>query len=101
MRQDVEKFVSTCDICQMNKPSRLKPQGEMIPVQIPDTICMSYNIDYLTDLPEATEMTYDMLMIIVDRHSMRIFAIPTWRRSTGAIAAEQFHDEICARYGRV
>ena len=84
----------------MNKPNRLKPQGEMVPVQVPSTICHSYNIDYLTDLPPATEMKYDMLMVIVDRHSMRTFAIPTWRRSTGNMAAEQFHDEICARHGR-
>lgn len=100
MRKDVDKFVSSCDICQMNKKNRRKPQGEMQPLQVPETIAMSYHIDYFTDLPPATEAKYDMLMVIVDRHSHRLFAIPTWKRSTGYIAAEQFYDEICARHGR-
>ena len=96
MRQDVETFISSCSVCQMNKKNRQKPQGEMQTLQIPKRIFQSYNIDFLTDLPAATEAKYDMLMIVVDHHSTRLFAIPTWKRSTGSIVAEQFYDEICA-----
>eukprot|EP01050_Picozoa_sp_SAG11_P005729 SAG11_NODE_414_length_9684_cov_7.947522_1_plen_2392_part_00 len=100
MRTNVEKFVSTCVICQMNKKNRRKPQGEQQSPTIPTTIGESYWIDYLTDLPESTEQKFNMAMIVVDRHSARVFMIPTWKRATGSVAAEQFHDEICSRAGR-
>ena len=100
MRQDVETFVGSCSTCSMNKKNRQQPQGEMQPLQIPEQPCVSYHVDFLTDLPPATEAKFDMLMVVVDRHSCRVFAIPTWKRSTGGMVAEQFHDEICARQGR-
>ena len=100
MRQDVETFVGSCPTCSMNKKNRQQPQGEMQPLQIPEQPCVSYHVDFLTDLPPATEAKFDMLMVVVDRHSCRVFAIPTWKRATGGMVAEQFHDEICARQGR-
>ena len=100
LRADVEKFISSCQVCQANKKNRQKPQGLMQPLQIPETICISYNVDFMTDLPPSTEQKFDMVMVVVDRHSGRLFAIPTWKRATGTICCEHFHDEICARAGR-
>ena len=52
----------------MNKKNRQQPQGEMQPLQIPEQPCVSYHVDFLTDLPPATEAKFDMLMVVVDRH---------------------------------
>jgi len=97
MDQDIGKYVKSCTCCQMNKKNRRAPQGKRAAMQIPRQIAESYNIDFLTDLPPATEQKFDMAMIVVDRFSQRVFVIPTWKIATGPMCAEQFHDEITCR----
>src|SRR4051812_36581498 len=37
MRQQIEKYIKTCDSCLRNKPSRHKPYGQLQPIPPPDT----------------------------------------------------------------
>ena len=97
MDRDIRKYVGACTCCQMNKKSRRAPTGKRASMQIPHAPMESYNIDFLTDLPPATDLKYDMAMVVLDRFSQRLFIIPTWKKATGAMVAEQFHDEITCR----
>ena len=84
----------------MYKKSRRAPQGKRAAMQIPRQVAESYNIDFLTDLPRATEQNFDMCMIVVDRFSQRVFCVPIWKHATGSVVAEQFHDEISCKHAR-
>ena len=77
MDRDIRKFVGACTCCQMNKKSRRAPTGKRASMQIPHAPMESYNIDFLTDLPPATDLKYDMAMVVLDRFSQRLFTIPT------------------------
>ena len=99
MREDIEKYIRACAPCSMYKKSRRAPQGKRAAMQIPRQVAESYNIDFLTDLPGATEQNFNMCMIVVDRFSQRVFCVPTWKHATGSMVAEQFHDEISCSSG--
>ena len=77
MLKSVETFVEACPQCQMYKKNRRKQQGPLETLQIPAAPCQSYSIDFLTDLPHATEQRYDRALMVVDRFSQRIFVLPT------------------------
>ena len=54
MRDDVELFVATCEECQRFKIGRRKPQGHMLPLQVPLRPGTHYSIDFMTGLPPTT-----------------------------------------------
>ena len=97
MDQDIRRFIKSCTCCQMNKKSRRQPTGLRAALQIPNEPMESYNIDFLTDLPPATDQKFDMAMIVLDRFSQRLFVLPTRKTATGEMCAELFHDEITCR----
>jgi hypothetical protein len=100
MREDIEKYIRACAPCSIYKKSQRAPQGKRAAMQSPRQVAESYNIDFLTDLPCATEQNFNMCMIVVDRFSQRLFCVPTWKHATGSMVAEQFHNEISCRHVR-
>jgi len=77
MMKSVETFVEACPQCQMYKKNRRKQQGPLQTLQIPTAPCQSYSIDFMTDMPQATEQKFDRALMVVDRFSQRIFVLPT------------------------
>eukprot|EP01050_Picozoa_sp_SAG11_P021993 SAG11_NODE_4040_length_2092_cov_2.909684_3_plen_244_part_00 len=54
----------------------------------------------ITDLPESGPQRYNFCLIIVDRHSQRVFHIHTWKTSKAEDVARQFYDEIVCKQDR-
>jgi hypothetical protein len=100
MLKSVESYVEACPQCQMYKKNRRKQQGLLQNLQIPTAPCQSYSIDFLTDLPTATEQNYNRALMCVDRFSQRIFVLPMKAKYTADMVWEVFFDEICCRQGR-
>ena len=61
---------------------------------------VAYSIDFLTNLPAATSVGYTCLMMIRDRWSRRVFAIPCKDTTTAGQAALLFYNEICVHQCR-
>jgi len=74
MKQDVEKFVAACQVCQQNKSQTLKLAGLLQPLPKP---CVG-NIDFIVGLPKAKGA--DTIMVIVDRLISSVCLIHTQLR---------------------
>jgi Integrase zinc binding domain len=68
LADDVRAYVRPCIACQMNKPSNLRPAGELFPLPIPARCWQSVSMDLTTQLP-PTEQRFDAIMVVVDRLS--------------------------------
>jgi hypothetical protein len=80
LRQDVNEYVKTCDICQRTKASRQQMPGEMQALPIPTKPFESITMDFITDLPPSTDSTtgavHDCIMVVVDRYTKVARYIP-------------------------
>jgi len=63
----VGKYVKSCDLCQRTKTFPAKPQGELMPNEIPDRPWKIISTDLITQLPES--QGYDSILVVVDRFS--------------------------------
>ena len=98
MFHDVEKWVSSCHECQINKQRQEKTGGLLQPLPIPercwDTVCA----DFLTGLPE-TKSGHDAILVIVDKLSKRGIFIPTKKTLSAPEAAVLFQDYLFSKHG--
>jgi transposase InsO family protein len=63
---DVERYVTTCDACQRNKPSQLATPGPLMPLPLPDKPCQEWTQDAVTGLPK-TKRGHDAIQVYVER----------------------------------
>ena len=66
MATDVDHYVSTCDECQRNKPSRQLTPGLLMPNAIPGRVCSEWTTDSVTGLPK-TKRGCDAIQVYVER----------------------------------
>ena len=99
MKDTVGVFMRSCEICQMTKHERKKPQGKLQPLQIPLSPGISYSMDFKTNLPTSGKDKYDTLLVIVDRFSKRVVLIPTWSTATAKLTAELFFNRVVSQKG--
>jgi len=63
---DVERYVSTCDACQRNKPSQQSTPGLLMPLPLPERPCQEWTEDAVTGLP-MTKRGHDAIQVYVER----------------------------------
>ena len=95
MQESCIGFVDHCEHCQRTKSRTQRSFGTMAEVEEPESMGIAYSIDFLTCLAPATAGGFTCLMVIVDRWSRRVFAIPCHATTTAQKAAELFYEEIC------
>ena len=100
MREMCAAKVNECVSCQRNKVRTRLSFGKMAEIEEPATMGIAYSIDFLTNLPPATSVGYSCLMMIRDRWSRRVFAIPCKDTTTASQAALLFFNEICVHQCR-
>ena len=66
MATDVERYVSTCDMCQRNKPSQQLTPGLLMPLPIPEKPCLEWTNDGVSGLPK-TKRGHDAIQVYVER----------------------------------
>ena len=66
MATDVDKYVSTCDSCQRNKPSQQSTPGLLMPLPLPEHPCQEWTQDAVTGLPK-TKRGHDAIQVYVER----------------------------------
>ena len=80
LRQHVTNYISKCLLYQKNKYGRHKLYGEGHPNTIPRGLWEDVSMDFITKLPKSkdpvTGITYDSIMVIVDRFTKYLIAVP-------------------------
>ena len=63
---DVERYVTTCDSCQRNKPSQQATPGLLMPLPIPERPLLAWTQDMLSGL-STTRRGHDAIQVYVER----------------------------------
>jgi hypothetical protein len=74
-RQDIECYIKTCHLCQMNKPYRQITSAPIQLMPIPDTPWEAISQDFITNLPKSKG--YDPIVVIICYLSKMAHFIPT------------------------
>lgn len=101
MSDDIRQRISGCTKCNMSKIDRSKPQGKMIPVQLPDTPGQSFNLDLMVDMPEVqlNGVIYNKILVAVDRYSKRVYLMEVPKHATAPQLAQIFVDKVLLEAG--
>ncbi|KAJ9518377.1 hypothetical protein QJQ45_010295 [Haematococcus lacustris] len=98
MRADVRHYVTTCDACQRDKSSTLKPGGLLNPLSIPDYRWESVSMDLITKLPSASH-GLDAICVFVDRLSKMVHFVPCKESMNAKGFARLFVDNVFKLHG--
>src|SRR6266446_2756488 len=93
----ITKFVAGCDACNQTKTFPTQKVGKLIPNKVPDQCWQVISVDMIGELPESKG--YNAILVIVDRLSKRIHAIPTVTTVDSAGIARLFLEHVWKHHG--
>lgn len=74
LKESVHQYVSSCEICQMNKGEHIHTPGLLQPLPIPEGAWSSISLDFIVGLPKAEGK--DVILVVVDRLTKYAHFIP-------------------------
>lgn len=98
MAQDVERYVTTCHLCQKNKARNLRPAGLLHPLSLPHVPWHTVTMDFITQLP-TTELNHDAILVVVDKLTKMVHLTPTTTRATAEQTAQLYVDHVWKLHG--
>ena len=98
LQADVATYVATCEECQRNKPSNVRPAGLLQPLEIPGQRWEKISMDFITHLPK-TRAGYDSLLVMVDYLTKMMVLRPTHGTATAVDTARIFMDAVVRLHG--
>ncbi len=97
VKDDVTKYINSCESCARNKVSRHRKYGFLQPLETPERPWKSIEIDFLCGLPPSKG--YTVLMVVVDRFSKMIHLIPFKQIPDAKQTAKAFVNNIFKLHG--
>ncbi|CAH9099513.1 unnamed protein product [Cuscuta epithymum] len=97
MRQDIQDYVKSCEVCQRNKYQALSPAGLLQPLPIPDHIWTDISLDFIGGLPRT--MGKDTILVVVDRLTKYAHFLALGHPYTAKSVAELFIQEVVKLHG--
>ncbi|CAL5371561.1 unnamed protein product [Camellia sinensis] len=97
MEDDVEAYVKTCLVCQLDKTERKKAAGLLQPLPIPTKPWVSVSMDFISGLPKVNGMR--SVMVVVDRFSKYAVFIPAPHACPADVAADLFYKYVVKYFG--
>jgi len=97
LRNDVKKFVKSCEICCKAKVPRHKPYGLLSPLSTLDRPWSDISIDFIVELPKSKDTT--TVMTVVDRLTKMVHFIHFRCLPTASIATDSFISNIFKLHG--
>src|SRR5258708_4747128 len=93
----ITKFVAGCDMCNWTKTFPMQKVGKLIPNKVPDQCWQVISIDMIRELPDSKG--YNAVLVVVDRLSKWIHAIPTVTSLDSTGVARLFLEHIWHHHG--
>jgi hypothetical protein len=97
MKNTIQQFVRSCDICQRQKYLASSPGGLLQPLPIPERIWEDISMDFITGLPKSKGS--EAILVVVDRLSKYSHFITLKHPYTAKTIAEVFVKEIVRLHG--
>jgi len=99
MAKTVKSHVLSCDSCQRNKASQRPPAGLLQPLPIPSGKWEDISMDFVSGLPPTRGQGFDAILVVVDRLTKMMHAIPTHSDAPMSVTARLFTDHIFRLHG--
>lgn len=101
MRQDIQRYVASCDTCQRMKAPRHKPYGLLTPLDMPTRPWEAISLDFITGLPPAGRRgkAYDAILVVVCRYTKMMRCIACTTTISAPELAERLYEEIISKVG--
>jgi len=93
----IAKFTSKCDSCNRAKTFPSKRVGKLMPNAIPSECWQIVSVDMIGELPDSRG--FNAILVVVDRLSKRIHAIPTVTSLNSAGVARLFLENVWRHHG--
>jgi len=97
IQKDIRVYVEGCIACQRSKAKRSKPAAPLVPNEVPSHPWEIVSIDMIGPLPESKG--FDAILVIVDRFTKKMEAIPTNVELTSMGTAKLFRDYVFKHHG--
>jgi hypothetical protein len=97
MTKYIASYIKSCDRCTRTKTFPAKPIGKFVPTQIPKDIWEIITVDLISGLPESGG--YNAIMVVVDRLSKMLHAVPTTDTVTSEGMARLYRDHVWKLHG--
>lgn len=97
MRQFVNEYIRTCDVCARNKMPRHTPHGQLHPLPIPEGPWHSVSMDFIVELPPSEG--YDAIYVCVDRFTKMARFCPTNSNVTAEQSAQLYLRNVFKDHG--
>ena len=94
----IEKYVTSCDSCQRNKPSQQSPIGLLKPLPIPNRPWQQVSMDLITALPKS-KLGNDAIVVFVDKLTKMVHYVATKTSVTAPQLATIFMREVVRLHG--
>ena len=93
LRQRVERYILSCDVCQAAKSQHVDTARQPRPLPVPNTKWHSVSVDQVSGLPPTTR-GHDAIMTVVDRFSKLGIIIPCRKDMTPGDLVYLFLHEV-------
>ena len=94
----IQKYVTSCDSCQRNKPSQQSPMGLLQPLPIPNRPWQQVSMDLITALPNS-RLGNDAIVVFVDKLTKMVHYVATTTNVTAPQLANIFMREVVRLHG--
>lgn len=97
MRQEVIKYVQSCDVCQRIKTGNQFPQGLLQPLPVPQQIWEDISLDFVEGLPNSNGK--DCIMVVIDKFTKVGHFIALTHSFNATHVAQLFLDNVFKLHG--
>ena len=97
MKYDIEKYVKGCHECQRSKPDRQPWAALLQPNKIPPEPWAIISVDLIR--PLVTSKGKDMILVIMDRFSKKVYFLPCNTTITSQGVANLYKEHIFREHG--
>lgn len=102
-RSMVQQVIKSCDKCNKSKAARHAPYGELQPIPPPERAWQTVTMDFIVKLPKSKEpmtgVSYDSILVIVDKLTKYAYYIPYMESSDAKDLAYMFFKTVIAQHG--
>ena len=97
MKEEVHKYIQSCNNCQLTKPELIPYPGLLQPLPIPKEAWNSISMDFITGLPKSEGK--EVIMVVVDRLTKYSHFIPLSHPYKAMDVATAFLNQVYKLHG--